>query len=190
MTAQTATAPAPATSSTACLSGSRRETVDTRKSNRPFSSTNATGRTVLISQFTRTELRRSGSGPAGATSWGSGLTARTRLLTNSVFTASGIGMHSWQEISDTEEGEHHNRKAKDGKVSSPATSPTARDTHVQISGIDHPGDRCPRLFRIPAPIRSPGTICPVSARCDHQRQERERNADGFVGDAVQIVGGG
>src|SRR5258705_3819739 len=53
--AQIATAPVPATIRTLWRSGSRSETVAIRKRSSPFSSTNATGRTVFTCQFTRTE---------------------------------------------------------------------------------------------------------------------------------------
>ena len=48
--AQMATAPPPATSSTMCRSGSRHDTVASMNNSRPFSSTNAIGRTALICQ--------------------------------------------------------------------------------------------------------------------------------------------
>src|SRR5450756_646702 len=56
-----ATAPDPATISTAWRSGSRKDTVARMKSSSPASSTNPTGKTALSCQLTRTELNPTSS---------------------------------------------------------------------------------------------------------------------------------
>src|SRR5579864_2210592 len=98
---------------------------------------------------------------------------------------SGISVQSGQQIRDSEEGEHHDCKAENGEVSCRPSAPASGDAHVQVSGIDEPGNRRPRLFGVPVPVRTPGAIRPVGAGGDHQGEQGERNANSFVSDAVE-----
>src|ERR1035437_2339331 len=126
-----ATAPAPATISTAWRSGSRKDTVASVNSSSPASSTSPTGRMALSCQLKRMEPNRmssrcdeprddepvenTGSLPPGTAKfdadWG-GLS---------------IGMQSGQQVGHAKESEHHHGKAGDGEVSGATATPSARD---------------------------------------------------------------
>src|SRR5438105_663797 len=90
---------------------------------------------------------------------------------------SGISVQSWKQVSDSEKREHHDGEAENREVGGAASTPPPRDPHVQVAGINQPGDCGPGLLRIPAPIRAPGPIRPVRAGGNHQRQQGEGNAN-------------
>src|SRR5207253_10536204 len=79
----------------------------------------------------------------------------------------------------------HYRKSKYCEVSCPTATPAAGNPHMQVSCINQPGDGGPGLFRIPAPIRTPGTVCPVRAGGNHQGEQGKGDADCLVGDLIQ-----
>src|SRR5579859_4839568 len=206
------TAPAPATANTMWRSGSRQESVASRNSSIPPSSTQAIGTRALISQLMRNH-GSSGSGGcaaglalAGSISAVAPLEVLKKLFLAAgapvvasasgsigfsgsvpVFLVSGIGVQSRQQVRHSEEGEHHDGESEDCEVSGTASAPAARDPHVQISRIDQPSNRRPRLFGVPIPIGTPGPVGPEGAGGDHQGEQGEGNANGFVGDAVEIV---
>src|SRR5689334_23178097 len=146
MTAQMATAPELATSSTAWRSVFCSDTVASRNRIRPLSSTTATGNTALISQLMRTEWLR---GACSETGVAAAFAATPADWSEPV---SGIGVQSRQQISDSEEGKHHHYKAQYGEVSCTASTPSAGDAHVQIAGVNQPGDGGPCFLRVPTPV--------------------------------------
>src|SRR5579859_7709234 len=213
-----ATAPAPATSKTMWRSGSRQERVASRNRSMPPNSTHAIGTKALISQLMRNQgssgsftgapaagapepsSAMSGSTACGALEYSvlkklargraAAATSRSAATSGLVcsFAVSGICMQSRQQVSDSEEREHHHREAEDGEVSRTAPAPAASDAHVEISGINEPGNRRPRLLGVPVPVGTPGTVSPVGAGGDHQGEQGEGNANRFVSDAVESVG--
>src|SRR5215472_12329972 len=103
---------------------------------------------------------------------------------------SGIRVQPGQQVRHSEEGEHHNGESKNREVSRAASTPAPRDTHVQVSGVDEPRDRRPRLFGVPVPVGTPGAIRPVGAGGDHQGKQGEGNANCFVRNSVKVLGVG
>src|ERR1700739_1363895 len=209
------TAPARATSKTMWRSGSRQDRVANKNSSMPPSRTQAIGTSALISQLIRNqgnsgswfspapssatasetefvaassleypvlnELLRAGR--IASTGWASG-SAGELLVTRAV---SGISVQSRKKVRYSEESEHHNGKSENSKVSGPPAAPAAGNAHVQISGIHQPSNRRPRLFGVPIPRGATGPVSPVGAGGDHQGEQRECNANRFVGDAVERI---
>src|SRR6266581_4549676 len=120
-TPQIAAAPAPAMANTLCRSGSRKESVESRKRSMPANSTTATGQIVFSCQLTRIEDIFPPAVPSS--------------LDRTLFSISGIGMQSRQQVRHAEESEHHHRKSENRKVRGPAPPPAAGNAHVQISRI-------------------------------------------------------
>src|SRR5579862_407271 len=197
-------------------SGSRQESVANRNSSMPPSRTHAIGTSALISQLMRNH-GNSGSwvsvAPSCATASETGAAAASSLaypVLNELlrdgrivstgwtsdsagellicFAVSGISVQSRKQVRHSEESEHHNRKSEDGEVSRTASTPTARDAHVQVSGIHQPRNRRPRLFGVPVPVRAPSPVRPIGAGGDHQGEQGKGNANRFVSDAVERVG--
>src|SRR5215469_14638978 len=208
-----ATAPAPATSRTMWRSGSRQESVASRNSSIPPSSTHAIGTSALISQLIRSQGRsgsplcRAPTSPSDdVLSAGSPTSpvlnelfrARAGFTGSSgsrfrpgfviCFAALSIRVQSVQQVRYSEEGEHNHPESQDCEVCGPAATPAAGNPHVQVSGIHQPRDRRPRLFGIPVPVRTPGAVGPVGAGGDHQGEQGEGNANRFVRDAVERIG--
>src|SRR5579864_7326821 len=61
---------------------------------------------------------------------------------------------------------------------------------MQITRINEPSNRRPRLLRVPVPVGTPGSVGPVGAGGDHQGEQGESDTNSFVGDAIQGVGVG
>src|SRR5208282_398602 len=176
-----ATANAPAPISTVWRTGSRKDTVATRNSSSPANSTNTTGTSALSCQLKRRELNsRSSVCDEPADDEPADIvrslppTVVGTVSAKVTFAADGVGLgisvQSRQQVSHSEESEHHYCKAKNGKVSSSTSPPSASDTHVQIAGIHQPGNCGPGFFWIPTPIRAPGLVRPVRSGSDHQSQ--------------------
>ena len=72
-----------------------------------------------------------------------------------------IGVHSTEEIVDTEEGHQDGIECDHGKeVEQPKASSGLGHAEVCNDRIDNHRDECPGLFRIPSPIASPRLIRP------------------------------
>ncbi len=56
---------------------------------------------------------------------------------------------------------------------------------MQVAGVDKPGQEGRSLFGVPSPVAAPGRVRPVGAEGDPQRQQREPNQHGPVGDVAQ-----
>src|SRR5579872_464342 len=208
-----ATAPAPATSKTMCRSGSRQESVARRNRSIPPSRTHAIGTSALISQLIRNQgisgsplygapscavVREVGSAvfayPVLNTVWREPMDASVSvdsgLATGFVIwlSVSSISMQSGKQVRDTKECKHHDPESQDCEVSGTASPPATSDAHVEISGINQPGNRRPRLFGVPVPVGTPGAVRPVGAGGDHQGEQGEGDTNRFVGDSVERIG--
>src|SRR3954453_15036392 len=59
---------------------------------------------------------------------------------------SGIRMQSVEQVCNPEKREHHDAESENGEVGGAPAPPSAGNAHVEISGIDQPSNRRPRLF--------------------------------------------
>src|SRR5260370_13195035 len=85
----------------------------------------------------KTLLRERGEAAAGVSSAGGSGSICFRII-------SGISMQSRQQVSHTEEREHHNCESQHREVGGTPPSPSACDAHVQIAGIVEPSKPHPR----------------------------------------------
>ncbi len=100
---------------------------------------------------------------------------------------SRIRMQSRQKVGDAEGYKYHDPEPENDEIGGAASAPAAREAHVEVSGIGQPYDERPILFRLPAPIRSPGAIGPVNAGDNHESEQREGNRHCFVDQAIQRI---
>jgi len=64
-------------------------------------------------------------------------------------------------------------------------SPTAGDACVHIGSEEEPGDQTGGFLGVPAPVSSPGNICPERSQDNRQRQEGKPDDDGLVAHGIK-----
>ncbi len=79
-------------------------------------------------------------------------------------------------------------KTEDRQPGDTPTNPATGKAGVQEGRVDKPDDQAPGLFRVPAPISTPGIVGPGSAGDDANRQHRKANHDGLVVQIIQNLG--
>src|SRR5438132_4417706 len=99
--------------------------------------------------------------------------------------AAGVTVQADDPEVDGVEGNHDRDESggRDQRGAPPA--PGAQRMGMQVDRVDDPGDRCPRLFRIPAPPATPGVLAPDGARHGAEGPDRKTEQDGAEGEAVE-----
>src|SRR5215211_2350216 len=95
-----------------------------------------------------------------------------------------VGMHPTEEVIAIV-GEHNSSEAENEHNGATFAAPASQRPRMEINSVHQPGEERRRLFRIPRPICSPGTVCPDRTEDQHQRKHRKSKGDRPISDVVQ-----
>jgi len=90
-----------------------------------------------------------------------------------------------QKSAHTQKGEHDQPEAENCQHCRTLASPSKRQALVNHCRVSKPGDKAPRLFRVPAPIKPPSAAGPKRSRDDPQGQQKESQWQPVAVDSIQ-----
>ena len=85
-----------------------------------------------------------------------------------------------RKIVDSKVCEENAAKPDDGKDGHTLSPPASYVSRMQKNCIYKPGDKRPRLFGVPAPVKAPGVMRPNGTRHDSDGEKNKTKSDALI----------
>lgn len=96
-------------------------------------------------------------------------------------------MDAWKKGIHTDIGEDDTDESDKGEEGCLAAFPSHHDPHMEVDGIDDPGDEGPGLLRVPEPVAAPGGFRPDGTGDDDEGEEEVSGSHRSVADGIEFL---
>lgn len=102
----------------------------------------------------------------------------------------GIAVDAWKKGVHPDIGEDDAQESDEGEESGLPAFPSHDDPHMEVDGIDDPGDEGPGLLGVPEPVAAPGGFRPDGTGDDDEGEEEVAGGYRTVADGIEFLQGG